>query len=242
MRTFRLPGARAPSPFPTRGVRRPAASRNATPTAPAFRPPAAFLSDRPRLPTARGGSPASNAVRPPDAGSPPFSTARRFRPPAAAVPRRTRRGPPPQGCRHFDSPGLPTRPRLPTALGGSPATNAVPSPHRRAAIIVGIPGARGKRGGAGRSEPAASWRVCRGPPHAGAGAVVFLPRPAAASRRSAPDTAGPALFLFRPRRAANVICTRFYGDHAAGGGVDEPHRDRARVRDAGRALPRPTLS
>ncbi len=248
MQTFRLPGARAPSPFPDPRLPQPTASRNATPTAAAFRPPAA--SDRPR----RQSRVERGAVS--RRGVAPFSTDRGFRRPAAAAPRRTRRSPPAAGMPSFRRSAASDTPRLPTALGGSPA-NAVPSPHRRAAIIVGIPAAGGKRDGpircimAGLPRFAACRRAGGGilAPSGGGfaevgpdtvGSVLFSSDPGG-RQRSAPGYGGARPVFFRPRRAANVICTRFYGDHAAGGGV-EPHRGRARVRDAGRALPRPTLS
>ena len=205
MRTFRLPGIRAPSPFPTHGFRPPAASDSATSTARGF-------------PTARGGSPASNTAQ---RGVAIIVDRPRLPTPAAAVPRRTRRGVPPRG--------LPSLSAYPGAAGWRPA--------------AGLPSLSAYRApeASGTVRSAVSWRVCRSSPQAGERAVVFLPRPAAARGGRPWKTVRARPVFFRPRRAANVICTRFYGDHAAGGG-DEPHRGRARVRDAGRALPRPALS
>ena len=188
----------------------------------------AAASDNPRLPTARlptargyptarGGSPASNTAQ---RGGCHHSTARGFRRPRRQS--RVERGA--------------------ASLRGAAIVVGIPGRHRAAsrrgaAIIVGIPGAGGKRDGPIRCIVAGLPRfaACRR-----AGGGILAPS-GGGSRRAALEYGGGSSCFFRPRRAANVICTRFHGDHAAGG-VDEPLRGRARVRDAGRALPRPTLS
>ena len=206
MRTFRLPGIRAPSPFPTHGFRQPAAS------------------DSRRLRPRRG-----------------FPTAA-----AAAVPRRTR---PNAGLPSFDRPRLPNGPRRQSRVergAAVPPRDCHRCRHTRApqggVPHAGLPSLSAYRApeASGTVRSAASWRVCRGSPHAGARAVVFLPRPAAARGGRPWKTVAARPVFFRPRRAANVICTRFYGDHAAGGSRRAaPRAARAFVTPEGRCHARP---